>query len=193
MIDRDAQLRAWAATGSEDLETEVALAKQMCDVCREFCRTHDDRPVLCGRPGCERSWTYKRGAQLQAFLAGRFEDPIRLCETCESETRKGAHGTETPANVEVMPCIVPGCTGVWHHRPGQKIKPCQDGELPVDRMCDEHRRQHGAEPRMAGSKPATEVQGQNAPDAAESQPPATSETDGPKSDQEIVASSEPIS
>ncbi|MCR9166257.1 MAG: hypothetical protein ACE37F_06480 [Nannocystaceae bacterium] len=191
MIDRDAQLRAWASTGSTDLDREAPLAKQMCEVCREFCRTHDDRAVLCGRPGCERSWTYKRGAQLQAFLAGRFEDPIRLCETCESETRKAAHGTSTPANVEVMPCIVPGCAGVWHHRAGQKVSACQDGELPVDRMCDEHRTERDASPRMS-SQPepeSAEVEGQTAPP-----PEAPEPTDeGPKTDREIVPSSDPIS
>ena len=199
MIDRDAQLRAWASTGSSDLESDGPLAKQMCDVCREFCRTHDDRPVMCGRPGCERSWTYKRGAQLQAFLAGRFEDPIRLCEACESETRKGAHGTTTPANVEVMPCIVPGCTGVWHYRAGQKIPPCQDGDLPVERMCDEHRQQHGAEPRMVAEpepdpKPEPpEPEGQSAPSTDDPEPGPDVAQGGPKSDREIVTSTDPIS
>ncbi len=147
MVDRDAQLRAWAAMGTTDLDVEPSLPKQMCDVCREFCRTHDDRPVPCGRPGCKKTWTYKRGAQLQAFLAGRFEDPIRLCSACESESRKAAHGDGTPANVEVMPCIVPSCEGTWFHRAGQKVPACQDGDQPVERMCDEHREANGAKPR----------------------------------------------
>ncbi len=213
MIDRDAQLRAWAATGSSDVESEAPLAKQMCEVCREFCRTHDDRAVPCGRPGCERSWTYKRGAQLQAFLAGRFEDPIRLCETCESETRKAAHGTETPANVELMPCIVSGCDGVWHFRTGQKIPSCQDGDQPVERMCDEHRVANGAkarqqsDPRPVKEEPSAEAaasvqpqEGQSAPAVTEPEPTVTEPEPtvtvaigSPESDREITTSTDPIS
>ena len=197
MIDRDAQLRAWAATGSTDLESEAPLAKQMCEVCREFCRAHDDRAVPCGRPGCDRTWTYKRGAQLQAFLAGRFEDPIRLCETCESETRKAAHGTDLPANVEVMPCIVPGCAGVWHYRVGQKLGHCQDGEQPVQRMCDEHRRAHGADarstPEVKKSSEPEVVQGQTAPDSDASEAVVNNDPDASETDREIVTSSDPIS
>lgn len=187
LIDRDVQLRAWAASGNTDPSFEAALPKQMCEVCREFCRTHDDRAVSCGRPGCEKSWTYKRGAQLQAFLAGRFDDPIRLCEGCESETRKAAHASGTPANVEVMPCIVPGCDGVWHFRPGQKIPSSQDGEQPVQRMCDEHREAKGAAPRMNSS------QGQNAPSDVDSQPPTPVVEHRPESDPQITPTSDPIS
>gem|GEM_PF-2329976 len=205
MVDRDAQLRAWASSGSKDLESEAPLPKQMCEVCREFCRAHDDRAVPCGRPGCDKSWTYKRGAQLQAFLAGRFEDPIRLCESCESETRKAAHGSTTPANVEVMPCIVPGCDGTWHYRPGQKLRACQDGDQPVDRMCDEHRQQHGAPPRVDRSTPAakedttpqadsgTALEGQNAPTEPAAEAPVESSKDSPESDREITTSVDPIS
>lgn len=187
MVDRDAQLRAWAATGNTDLEFEAALPKVMCEVCREFCRTHDDRGVACGRPGCERTWTYKRGAQLQAFLAGRFEDPIRLCEPCESETRKAAHTGGTPANVDVMPCIVPGCDGVWHHRAGQKIPACQDGEQPVQRMCDEHRKANGANPRSSGG------QGHNAPTSEAAAPQPEVIPNSPESDPEKASAGEPIS
>lgn len=187
LIDRDVQLRAWAASGNTDPNFDAALPKQMCEVCREFCRTHDDRAVSCGRPGCEKSWTYKRGAQLQAFLAGRFEDPIRLCEGCESETRKAAHGSGTPANVDVMPCIVPGCDGVWHFRAGQKIPSSQDGEQPVQRMCDEHREANGAEPRMKSA------QGQNASTETDSEGPAEAEEQRPESDPEITSARDPIS
>ena len=197
IIDREGQLRAWAATGSTDLDFEAPLAKQMCEVCREFCRAHDDRAVPCGRPGCDRTWTYKRGAQLQAFLAGRFDDPIRLCEPCESETRKAAHGVDLPANVEVMPCIVPGCSGVWHYRTGQKLGHCQDGERPVQRMCDEHRRAHGADPRAVPaarrSSAAAAVQGQTAPDSDTSEAVVNADQDTPETDREIVISSDPIS
>ncbi len=188
MIDREVQLRDWAASGNANPDFEVALPKQMCEVCREFCRTHDDRAVACGRPGCKKTWSFKRGAQLQAFLAGRFEDPIRMCEACESETRKGAYGSDTPANVEVMPCVVPGCEGVWHFRAGLKIPACKDGEQPVQRMCDEHRGAHGAAPRMKNSAQEKEAPIQSEPEAT-----AAVVEQGSESVSEITTSSDPIS
>ncbi|MEM6291514.1 MAG: hypothetical protein AAGA54_09625 [Myxococcota bacterium] len=199
VVDRDAQLRSWAGMGSTDLSREAPLAKQMCDVCREFCRTHDDRAIACGRPGCEKSWTYKRGAQLQAFLAGRFEDPIRLCGPCERETRSAGHvepASRVEADVEIMPCIVPGCTGVWHHRPGRPLPPCKEGELPVERMCNHHRAAHGAPPRNTESA-ATAASGRNAPPKTSA--PAIDNVDGASAEtglsdpQEEASASEPIS
>ena len=199
MVDRDAQLRSWAGTGSTDLSADTPLAKQMCEVCREFCRTHDDRSVACGRPGCDKSWTYKRGAQLQAFLAGRFEDPIRLCGPCERETSSAGHAgsaSRVADNVEIMPCIVPGCTGVWHYRAGTKLPPCSDGDLPIERMCDAHRVAHGAAPRDT-EPAATDAAGRSAPSSSDASP--IEKLDGEVSEmgltdsREGVSASEPIS
>lgn len=145
VIDREAQLRAWAALHTEDLEAETSLPKKMCEVCREFCRTHSDREVRCGRPGCDRTWTYKRGAQLQAFLAGRLEDPLRLCDACAKGDFTVTDAMQTPhleGGVEVMPCVVPGCDGTWVYRPGMTVAPVSDGEVHPDRMCDAHRLEH---------------------------------------------------
>ena len=149
-IDREAQLRAWAALGTDDVAAEVALPKRMCEVCREFCRLHSDREVPCGRPGCDRSWTFKTGAQLQAFLAGRFEDPLRLCGHCleTGHLRAQTDGHEDVIEgAEIMPCIVPLCDGIWHYVPSMSIAPCDDGDLPLDRMCDRCRVERGASAR----------------------------------------------
>ena len=35
-IDKDSQLRAWAAMRTDDVDAEPVLPKKMCDVCREF-------------------------------------------------------------------------------------------------------------------------------------------------------------
>src|SRR5690606_10000087 len=80
--DRAGQLRAWVLSGSDDVNFEPAAPRRMCEACREFCRKHPDRAVPCGRPGCEATWMYKTGAQLQAFLAGRLQDPLKLCDEC---------------------------------------------------------------------------------------------------------------
>ena len=155
-IDRESQLRAWVALRTEDLEAEGALPKRMCEVCREFCRLHPDREVACGRPGCDHTWTYKTGAQLQAFLAGRLEDPIRLCEECAAGdfARQAALDESLPPGTERMPCIVAGCDGAWLMGPDTRVDAADDGDQPVDRMCEAHRVAHGAEPRSSPSEGA---------------------------------------
>lgn len=143
-VDRDTQLRAWAALGTEDLEAEApSLPRRMCEVCREFCKNHPDRKIACGRPGCDKSWSFKTGGQLQAFLAGRHEDPVRLCAECSKgdftllERPAGA-----PQGAEVMPCVVVGCDAVWYWLPGTQLSAASAGEQPTDRMCAEHRAGH---------------------------------------------------
>lgn len=177
-IDRESQLRAWAALGSTEPDAEAPLPKRMCEVCREFCRLHADREVPCGRPGCDRTWTYKTGAQLQAFLAGRFEDPLRLCDTCMSGA--AAHellalqqgGTEAvPEGAEVMPCVVIGCDGVWYWIAGMSIAPANDGDQPLDRMCARCRAERGQAPDVhvhtdEASREATEDATDDATDAS---------------------------
>lgn len=142
-IDKESQLRAWAALHTLDLDAEAPLPKRMCEVCREFCRLHADREVACGRPGCDHTWTYKTGAQLQAFLAGRFEDPIRLCESCMRGGFGASDELALPEGVEVMPCVTIGCDGTWHYTSGMRIAPCDDGDRPLDRMCARCRAEHG--------------------------------------------------
>ncbi len=146
--DRASQMRAWVLSGSDDVEFEPAAPKRMCEVCREFCRTHPDREVPCGRPGCGNSWTFKTGAQLQAFLAGRTADPLKLCGECArgefaATFRPGAEGGGVPEGAETMPCVVPGCEGTWLYVPGMRLKDTAYGELSTDRMCDAHRQERG--------------------------------------------------
>lgn len=143
-IDRESQLRAWVAAGGA-IAGEFALPKRMCEVCREFCRLHHDREVPCARADCDRTWTYKTGAQLQAFLAGRFEDPSRLCAACIASGHE--RPDETIEGVEVMPCIVPLCDGIWHYVLGMQIAASDDGDQPLDRMCNRCRTERGATAR----------------------------------------------
>src|SRR5690606_14477349 len=72
--ERDGQLRAWAAhDGRSDVTELPQPPRRMCNSCFEFVRAHGDREVACGRPDCSKTWTYKTGAQLQDFRAGRSE------------------------------------------------------------------------------------------------------------------------
>ncbi len=146
--DRTSQMKAWVASGSDDPNLEIAAPRRMCEPCRDFCKGHGDREVACGRPGCERTWTYKTGAQLQAFLAGRTGDPLRLCSECG----KGDFAAMFPASdgpvegAETMPCIMPGCDGTWMYIPGMRLRDVPYGVLAPDRMCDSHRAEHGLSP-----------------------------------------------
>ncbi len=145
--DRASQMRAWVLSGSDDVDYEPTAPRRMCEVCREFCRTHPDREVACGRPGCERTWTFKTGAQLQAFLAGRLADPLKLCGECAkgefaASFRPGTEGG-IPEGAETMPCVVPGCAGTWLYIPGMRLRDTAYGELSPERMCDPHRVERG--------------------------------------------------
>lgn len=145
--DRANQLRAWVMSGSDDVEFEPPAPKRMCETCRDFCRKHTDREVSCGRPDCERTWMYKTGAQLQAFLAGRLQDPLKLCDECaKGEFAKPAGEAGLPEGAEIMPCVVPACPGQWVYVPGQRLMHVADGELAPDRMCTKCRRERGLQP-----------------------------------------------
>lgn len=167
-IDRESQLRAWAQLRTDDPSAEGTLPRRMCETCRDFCRSHPDREVPCGRPGCERSWTYKTGAQLQDFLAGRRQDPIRLCD----EDNKGGAllpGVQAPGGMELMPCVVPMCDGVWFYREGVVEVAANPGDtMPVDRMCDRCRQERGAAPRAPA--PTEDPAGADSPPDAAAQP-----------------------
>lgn len=158
--DRAGQLRAWVLSGSDDVEFEPAAPKRMCETCREFCRKHPDREIRCGRPGCEATWMYKTGAQLQAFLAGRLQDPIKLCDECaKGEFAKTIEEAGLPEGAEIMPCVVPACDGTWVYLPGQKLMQVPDGELAPDRMCLKCRRERGfATPEELAAAEAVELE-----------------------------------
>lgn len=156
VLDRESQLRAWARLGTLDIAAEAPQTRRMCESCREFCRTHPDREVSCGRPGCDKTWTYKTGAQLQDSLAGRRQDPIRLCDEC---ARGGLMGLAVgaPEGTELMPCVVPLCDGVWFYREGEtEVSRLPSQELPLDRMCDRCRGERGAPARMVAAVVATD-------------------------------------
>lgn len=145
--DRASQLRTWVQSGSDDVDFEPPAPKRMCEVCRDFCRKHPDRDVPCGRPGCGNTWTYKTGAQLQAFLAGRLQDPLKLCAECaKGEFAKQAEEAGLPEGAEIMPCVVPACAGQWVYVPGQKLMQVEGDELASDRMCTKCRRERGLQP-----------------------------------------------
>ena len=197
--ERDGQLRAWAALDGQENVTELPQPpRRMCNGCFEFVRHHSDREVPCGRPGCDKTWTYKTGAQLQDFLAGRTQDPIRLCDECSHSqfTLRSAGGVAMPEGAEVMPCQVAGCEGSWVYIPGMKLSEADpdSDEPPVDRMCDDCRTQRGVEgrdPRRASAELGGSVgeaeAGSIEAESSESETP-TSESGTPTGESETPAS-----
>ncbi|NVB38133.1 hypothetical protein G6O69_09840 [Pseudenhygromyxa sp. WMMC2535] len=192
--DREGQLRAWAAHDKQENVNELPQPpRRMCNSCFEFIRAHPDREVPCGRPGCDKTWTYKTGAQLQDYLAGRTLDPVRLCEECSRQQFiASAAGGALPEGSEIMPCQVSGCTGTWVYVPGMTLAPVDPNaeEASVDRMCDNCRIQRGEparDPRRAApeSSASANTNAADAPtdaadastDAADAASPPTSDSD----------------
>jgi hypothetical protein len=165
--DREGQLRAWSTLDGQTHVTELPQPpRRMCTTCVEFVRKHGDREVRCGRPGCEKVWMYKTGAQLQDYLAGRTQDPIRLCEECirSQFTISTSSDGAIPVGSEIMPCLVSGCSGTWVYTPGMKLISADPDatEPPVDRMCDDCRSQRDVparDPRRSRAATASEGPG----------------------------------
>jgi hypothetical protein len=168
---KEHQLRAWVALGPDTGDRQPVAPKRMCITCRDFCRARPDKPVPCGRPGCGNTWMWKTGAQLQAHLAGKTQDPIRLCDTCaKGEFLLAKSGTSgLPPGAEIMPCVVPACSGTWTYLPGMELAGASDGDLPTDRMCDKCRGERdlparSVQPPEPAPAPAPEAEA--APEAA---------------------------
>lgn len=183
---KEHQLRAWAGLGTDDHAKKPATPRRMCTTCRDFCREHPDKQVPCGRPGCDKSWAWKTGAQLQAHLAGKNQDPIRLCDHCakgEFLLTRPADGS-LPPGAEVMPCVVPACDGNWTYLPGMQLMGAREGEAPPDRMCDKCRTERGLEAR---AKP-----GAADPTASPAESEPQPQEDGIPSEENSAENSAPI-
>ena len=82
---------ATSATQSDKPEKpgKVTITGPMCGPCGDVARRLTDRPVHCGINGCKRKWIWKADEQLQAFAAGKpNEPPRRMCETCRANFGK---------------------------------------------------------------------------------------------------------
>ncbi|HEY0709209.1 MAG TPA: hypothetical protein VGG33_20535, partial [Polyangia bacterium] len=59
----------------------VTFEGPMCGPCGDVARRLTDRPVSCGINGCRRKWIWKADEQIQAFAAGKpNEPPRRMCD-----------------------------------------------------------------------------------------------------------------
>ncbi len=198
--EREGQLRAWAVLDGRENVTELPQPpRRMCNSCFEFVRSHADADVVCGRPGCGKTWTYKTGAQLQDFLAGRSLEPLRLCEECSRSqfVVSSSRGVSMPAGAEVMPCQVSGCSGSWVYAPGMRLESADPDadEPPLDRMCDDCRARRGApgrDPRRMSANDDEAAADEAGSDEAGSDEAGGNEADGQQdAGESLAAESEP--
>ena len=205
---KEQQLEAWVALKTDDLTVVPKPPRRMCESCRDFCRGHQDRQMPCGKPGCDYTWTYKVGAQLQDSLANRSQEPVRLACTvnrkieCEFSRHEKAKAESVrmrlPPGAELMPCVVPGCEDRWVFVPGMTLASVPEGELAPDRMCDTHRAERGLPARnaeyFADPEPVPAAPAESA-STAEAEPASTAEaepasTEAPNGDASGEAASE---
>jgi hypothetical protein len=110
----------------------VTFTGPMCTPCSEVARRLTDRPVTCGIEGCKRKWIWKADEQIQAFAAGKpNEPPRRMCDHCRASFGK-------LLDREIR-CRTSGCKKTWTWSRFDQLDACvADKPAPKapSRMCD---------------------------------------------------------
>jgi hypothetical protein len=112
---------------------KVTYGPPMCTPCSEVARRLTDRPVACGIQGCKRKWIWKADDQIQAFAAGKpNEPPRRMCDGCRASFGK-------LLDREVR-CRTSGCKKTWTWSRFDQLDACvADKPAPKapSRMCND--------------------------------------------------------
>jgi hypothetical protein len=110
----------------------VTFEGPMCGPCGDVARRLTDRPVNCGINGCRRKWTWKADEQIQAFAAGKpNEPPRRMCDGCRASFGK-------LLDREVR-CRTSGCKKTWTWSRFDQLDACvADKPAPKapSKMCE---------------------------------------------------------
>lgn len=154
IADREVRCRTsgckntWAWPREAQLNSAVAgkgLPKaphRMCERCIDVYSGTKDVERPCRRPGCKRTWTDKRGAQLARAVRGKTGDPYpHYCTECEKEV--GA------LEDREVPCKTEHCPGTWTWTAAQQLAA---GVRPV--MKDEQKADGKPEHAAAEGEPA---------------------------------------
>jgi hypothetical protein len=109
----------------------VTVSGFLCEPCAQVARKLKDRSVSCGILSCSRKWTWKADDQIQAFAAGKpNEPPRRMCAECRAEFGK-------LLDREIR-CRTSGCKATWTWTRSDQLDACVAGK-PVpkapSRMC----------------------------------------------------------
>ncbi len=109
----------------------VSITGFMCEPCAQVARKLRDRAVNCGVFACSRKWTWKADEQIQAFAAGKpNEPPRRMCAECRAEFGK-------LLDREIR-CRTSGCKSTWTWTRSDQLDACvADKPVPKapSRMC----------------------------------------------------------
>ena len=109
----------------------VTFTGYMCEPCTQVARKLKDRAVSCGVFACSRKWTWKADEQIQAFAAGKpNEPPRRMCAECRTEFGK-------LFDREIR-CRTSGCKATWTWPRSDQLDACvADKPVPKapSRMC----------------------------------------------------------
>ena len=109
----------------------VTIVGLFCEPCTDVARKLKDRAVNCGIIGCSRKWTWKADDQIQAFAAGKpNEPPRRMCAECRAEFGK--------LGDREIRCRTSGCKATWTWTRSDQLDACTaDKPVPKapSRMC----------------------------------------------------------
>jgi hypothetical protein len=110
----------------------VTFKGPYCDPCFDVSRRIQDRPVHCGINGCKRKWIWKADEQIQAFAAGKpNEPPRRMCDPCRASFGKLL---DRPVR-----CRTSGCKNTWVWGRFDQLDACVADKPPPKappKMCD---------------------------------------------------------
>jgi hypothetical protein len=110
----------------------VTFEGPLCGPCGDVAKRLTDRPVSCGIAGCKHKWMWKADDQIQAFAAGKpNEPPRRMCDSC-----RAAFGKLLDREVR---CRTSGCKKTWTWSRFDQLDACQAGKpapKAPSRMCE---------------------------------------------------------
>jgi hypothetical protein len=140
IADRDVRCRTsgckntWLWPRESQLNASVAgkpLPKaphRMCQRCIDVYAGTKDVERPCRRPGCKRTWTDKRGAQLARAVRGKTGDPYpHYCTECEKEVGE--------LEDREVACKTEHCPGTWTWTAAQQLAA---GVRPAPKLDQEH-------------------------------------------------------
>jgi len=101
----------------------VTITGVMCEPCSQVSRRIHDREVSCGINGCTRKWTWKADEQIQAFAAGKpNEPPRRMCDSC-----RASFGKLSDRDIR---CRTSGCKNTWSWSRFDQLDACVADKAP---------------------------------------------------------------
>jgi hypothetical protein len=113
--------------------------RRMCDECKTVFGAVADREVRCRTSGCKKTWTWSRGDQLDACLAGKPvpKAPARMCPSCLDIYSR-------LKDVE-RPCRRTTCKRTWTDKRGAQLARAVRGKTgdPYPHYCTECEKELG--------------------------------------------------